>query len=94
MFDASLVTYINITTIRNRIYENQNLLFIIPLISHIIVVCISNIIAMASGCFNCVNVNLVNILVDKSAFIMSRGILCKMLLLGINETVFAFPLKF
>jgi hypothetical protein len=30
-----------------------------------------------------------------SSFFMSRGILCKMLVLGINEMVlFAFPLKF
>ena len=42
--------------IMNRMYENQNLLYIIPLIRHIIVVWISSIRPMASGCFICVNV--------------------------------------
>lgn len=41
--DASLVMYMNSTSIpptiiMNRMYENQNLLYIIPLIRHIIVV--------------------------------------------------------
>ena len=41
-FEASLVMYINSTNIppiiiMNRIYENQNLLYIVPLIRHIIV---------------------------------------------------------
>lgn len=98
-FDASLVMYMNSTNIpptmiMNRMYENQNLLYIIPLIRHIIVVWISSIIPMASGCFICVKISLVIILVDMSVFIMSGGILCKMLVLGINEMVVAFPLKF
>jgi len=42
----------------NRIYENQNLLYIFPLIRHIIVVCINSINPMATGCFICVNINL------------------------------------
>ena len=42
-FDASLVMYINSTSIppiiiMNRMYENQNLLYIVPLIMHTIVV--------------------------------------------------------
>jgi hypothetical protein len=46
-FDASLVMYINSTNIppiiiMNRIYENQNLLYIVPLIRHTPVVCISS----------------------------------------------------
>ena len=68
-FDASLVMYINKnnippTMIMNRIYENQSLLYIIPLISHImcIVVWISSVSPMASGCFICVNVIPVNVL--------------------------------
>ena len=90
-FEASLVMYMNSTSIpptmiMNRMYENQNLLYIIPLIRHIIVVWISSISPMASGCFICVNVILVIILVDMSVFIiMSGGILFKMLVLGINE---------
>ena len=44
-FDASLVMYINGTSIppiiiSNRMYENQNLLYTVPLIRHTIVVCI------------------------------------------------------
>ena len=71
----------------NRIYENQNLLYIVPLIRHIIVVCINSIIPMARGCFICVNINLVTVLIDISNFIISVGILFKMLVLGINEMV-------
>jgi len=43
---------------------------------------------MAIGCFICVNINLVIVLMDISNVIMSGGILFKMLLLGINEIVF------
>ena len=44
-FVASLVTYINSTNIppimiMDRIYENQNLLYIVPPIRHTIVVCV------------------------------------------------------
>ena len=35
--------------IMNRMYENQNLLYIIPLLRHIIVVWINSLIPMASG---------------------------------------------
>lgn len=99
-FEASLVMYMNSTSIpptiiMNRMYENQNLLYITPLIRHITVVWINNIIPMANGCFICVNVSLVIILVDMSVFIMSGGILFKILILGISEMVLvAFPLKF
>ena len=40
----------------------------------------------------CLKVNLVIVLVDIGNFVMSGGILFKMLVLGINEMVFAFPL--
>ena len=80
-FDANLVMYINSTSIPpiiiiNRMYENQNLLYIVPLIRHTIVVWINNIRPMASGCFICVNINLVIVLIDISNFVMSGGILC------------------
>ena len=44
--------------IMNRIYENQNLLYIVPLIRHAIVVCINSISPIATGCFISVNINL------------------------------------
>jgi len=91
-FDASLVMYINRTNIPpimiiNRIYENQNLLYIVPLIRHINVVCISNSIPIAMGCFICVDITLVIVLKDIIKFVMSGGILFKMLVLGINDMV-------
>ena len=58
----------------------------------IIVFFISSISAMAVGCFICVNINLVIVLIDITNFVISGGILFKMLVLGINEMVFAFPL--
>jgi len=47
-FEARLVMYINITSISpiiimNRIYENQNLPYIVPLIRHTIAVCVNSI---------------------------------------------------
>lgn len=79
-FDASLVMYINSTSIppimiMNRMYENQNLLYIVPLMRHTIVVWISNISPIAMGCFICVNISLVIVLIDISSFVMSGGIL-------------------
>lgn len=61
--------YINSTSIppimiMNRMYENQNLLYMVPLIIHVIMVCRSNIIPIASGCFICVDIILVIILVE------------------------------
>jgi len=61
---------------------------------HTIAVCIYNIISMAIGCLICVNISLAIVLIGISSFTMSGGILCKILVLGINEIVFAFPLKF
>jgi hypothetical protein len=75
-------------------FENQNLLYIIPLIRHTVVACINSVSPMAIGCFICVNIGLVIFPVDISNFVMSGGILCKMIVLGINEMVFALPLKF
>jgi hypothetical protein len=49
---------------------------------------------MAVGCFICVNVCLVVVFIDISSFVISGGILFKMLVLGFNEMVFTFPLKF
>ena len=43
---------------------------------------------MAMGCFICVNINLVIVLIDISNFVMSGDILFKMSILGINEMVF------
>ena len=64
---------------------NQKLLYTVPLIQHTIVVCISNISPMAVGCFICVNINLVIVLIDINTFVIIGGILFKMLVLGINE---------
>jgi hypothetical protein len=66
-------------------YENQNLLYIVPLIKHTIVVWIRSISPMAKGCFICVNISLVSVPIDMSNFVISGGILFKMLVLGINE---------
>jgi hypothetical protein len=65
--------------IMNRMYENQNLLYIVPLIIHTIVVCINSIIPIASVCFIWVNIILVIVLVDISSFVISGGILYKIL---------------
>ena len=56
-------------------YENQNLLYIIPLMRHTNVVRISSISPMAIGCFICVNINLNIVLIDISNFVISGGIL-------------------
>jgi len=66
-------------------YENPNLLYIVPLIRHTIVVCTNSISPMVIGCFICVKINIVIILIDISNFVMSGGNLIKMLVLGINE---------
>jgi len=97
-FDASLVTYINSTSIHpiiimNKMYENQKLLYIVPLLKHTMTVCISSISHMAMGCFICVNISLLIVLIDISNFVISGGILFKILVLGINEMVFNFSLK-
>ena len=69
----------------NKIYKNQNLLYVVPLIKHTIVVCIRSMSPIARGCFICVNINPVIVLSDISNFVMSGGILFKILILGINE---------
>ena len=56
--------YVNSTNIppimiMNRMYENQKLLCIVPLLKHTLTLCISSISPMAMGCFICVNINLV-----------------------------------
>ena len=67
-FEAKLVMYINNTSIpaimiMNKMYENQNLLYIVSLIKHIIVVCIRSMSPIARGCFICVNINPVIVLI-------------------------------
>jgi hypothetical protein len=42
---------------------------------------------MASGCFICVNISLVIVLIDNNSFVMSGGILLKILVLGTSEMV-------
>ena len=69
----------------NRVYENQNLLYIVPLIRHTIVVCVNSISPIVKGCFICVNINIFIVLNDINNFVMSGGILSKMLILGMNE---------
>jgi len=71
-----LVMYINSTNIppimiMNRMNENQNLLHLVPLMRHTVVVCINSIGPVAIGCFICVNINLVIVLIDISNFVMS-----------------------
>jgi hypothetical protein len=56
---------------------------------HTIVVCISSIIPIASGCFIWVNIILV-----MSSFVISEDILYKILVLGMNEIGLTFPPKF
>jgi hypothetical protein len=77
-FEAILVMYINKTNIppimiMNRMYENQNLLNIVPLIKHIKVVWVSRISPIAIGCFVCVNSMLIVILIVINCFI-SQGV--------------------
>ena len=50
----------------------------------------SILVEIAKGCFVCVNINLVIVLIYISNFVMSGGILFKMLVLGINEMVSYF----
>ena len=57
----------------NRIYENQNILYIVHLIAHTIVVCINSISPIAKGGLICVIINLVIVLNDISNFVMSGG---------------------
>ena len=78
----------------NRTYENQNILYIVPLIRHTIVVGINSINPTAKGCFICVNISLVIVLIDISNFVISGGILFKMLVLGSMKWRLAFPLNF
>jgi hypothetical protein len=76
-FDASIVMYINSTNIppiiiMNKKYENQNLLYIVPMMRHTIVVCISSISPMAIGCFMCVNISLVIVLLKPATRILLK----------------------
>jgi hypothetical protein len=53
-FDAGLVMYINSTSIppimiMNRMFENENLLYIVPLMMHTVVVCMCSINPMLTA---------------------------------------------
>jgi hypothetical protein len=48
----------------NRMYENQNLLYIVRLIKYTIAVCVNNIIPKAIGFFIWVDINLVIVVID------------------------------
>ena len=50
--------------IMNKMYENQNLLYIVPLMRHTSLVCINSISPMAIGCFICMNIGLGIVLAD------------------------------
>jgi hypothetical protein len=52
-----------------RMYWNQNLWCINPLMRHVIIVCISSFISMAKGRFICVNIALSSVLIIISVFI-------------------------
>jgi len=83
-FDASLVMYINSTSIppimiMNRMYENQKLLNVVPLIKQTMTVCISSIGPMAMGCFICVNVSSSSCCVARVIFYESPLIVLKLL---------------
>jgi hypothetical protein len=76
--------YINSTSIppnmiMNRMYENQKLLYIVPLIKHTIIVCISSISPMVMGCFICVNVSCCCCCVARVIFYESPLIVLKLL---------------
>jgi hypothetical protein len=61
--------------------------YIFPLMRHTVVVCINRMIAMAIGCFICVNNSFVIVLIG---FVMSGGVLYKILVWGFNKTIFIF----
>jgi hypothetical protein len=70
--------YINSTNIppimiMNRIYENQNLLYIFPLIRYTIVVCINSISPIATGCFISLNINFVNLMCGWPCIVIQCG---------------------
>jgi len=67
--------------------EIKRVPYIVPPIKHTIVVCISSISPMAMEGFICVNINLAIVLIDINSFVISGGILFKMLVLGINELI-------
>ena len=75
-FPHDPLKHLELTTrlVINRMYENQKLLYIVPLIRPTIVVCINSISLMTMECFICVNMVIVHI--DISEFVMS-GVLVK-----------------
>jgi len=73
-FEARHVMYINSTNIHpniiiNRIYENQYLLYIVPLMRHTNVVCVNSIDHKAIGSFVSVNINVVIVHININNFV-------------------------
>jgi hypothetical protein len=58
----------------NRMYENKNILYIVPLMKHTVVVCVSSINPMAIGCFIYANINRIIVLVDISMFSLLQSL--------------------
>lgn len=74
-------------------YENQKFFDIIPLIIDISIVWINNINPIARGCFICVNIKLIIMLI-LIIIIISGVILLKILILGIKEEVWLYLWSF
>ena len=89
--EASHVMYINSINIPpmiiiNRMYENQNLLYIFPLMKHTIVVCIDSISPTGIGRF------LVIVPIDIRNFVMSGYIYLKYWFCGLMKWCLVFPM--
>lgn len=81
--------------IKNNTYENQNLLAINPVSKQICNVWINNINPIANGWFIWIKIRLeINVVEYKVNCIISGGSLFKILILGINDKVISFLLKF
>lgn len=81
--------------IKNKTYENQNLLAISPVIKQICNVWINSINPIAKGWFIWIKINLeISVEEYKKSCIISGGSLFKILILGINDKVISFLLKF
>jgi hypothetical protein len=76
----------------NKIYWNQNLRCINPLIRHIIIVCVS-IIPMASGWIICVNIAL-NVILSVVMILISGNSWFEMLTMEVDDRCWPFPWSF
>ena len=82
------------TKIKNKIYENQNLLVINPVIQQIVTVWINNIIPILNGWLICIKINLNNkVNVYNISCIISRNSLLKILILEIKDKELFFFLE-